>query len=208
MRYDTEAFAGGDSGSTIATRLLLNDSVNKQVDDNAVIAAGLARGTVVAWSAANNRWEALNGTLALTGTEVIGIVEELASTSPVAPAQVRTGGVYTDGTLAANTAYYVQADGTLGTTATEVAFGRTTSAGNLIPPFTGGSGGGGGSVNPLAEQTFTYDTAGKLATAVIDGTTYTITYDAQERLDTISDGSKTMTCVYNAYGQFTGTTVA
>lgn len=64
------------------------------------------------------------------------------------------------------------------------------------------------STSPIAEQTFTYDTAGKLTSAVIDGTTYTITYDAQDRLSAISDGSKTMTCVYNAYGQFTGTTVA
>jgi len=208
MRYDTEAFASGDSGSTIVARLLLNDAVGKQVDDNATISSGLARGTVVAWSVANNRWEALNGTLALTGTEVVGIVEELASTDPVAPPQVRTGGVYADSALAANTAYYVQADGTLGATVTEVAFGRTTSAGNLIPPFTGGSGGGGSNVNPLAEQTFTYDTAGKLTTAIIDGTTFAITYDAQGRLSTISDGAKTMTCAYNAYGQFTGTTVA
>ena len=208
MRYDAEAFFGSDSGSTIAARLLLNDAVNKQVDDNASIATGLTRGTVVAWSVINNQWEALNGTLALTGTEIVGIIEELASTDPVAPAQVRTGGVYIDSSLPANTAYYVQTDGSLGTTATEVAFGRTTSAGNLIPPFTGGNGSGSGSTSPIAEQTFTYNTAGKLTTAVIDGTTYTITYDAQDRLSTISDGAKTMTCTYSAYGQFTGTTVA
>lgn len=207
MRFDTEAFAGGDSGSTVATRLLLNDAVNKQVDDNATIAAGLSRGIVVIWSSANNRWEALDGTIALVGGEVLGIVEELASTDPAAPAQVRVGGVFTDSALAANTAYYVQADGTLGATITEVAFGRTTSAGNLILPGSGGSSGG-GSINPLAEQSLAYNSAGQLTAATIDGTTYTITYDAQDRLDTISDGSTTMTCVYNAYGQFTGTTVA
>ena len=141
MRHDTEAFVGSDNGATITTRLLLNDMVNKQVDDNATLSAGLTRGTVVKWSAANNRWEAVNGTVALSGDEDIGIVEELASTNPEAPApaQVRIGGVYTDSTLTANTAYYVQADGTLGTTETEVAYGRTTSAGQLIPPGRGGS---------------------------------------------------------------------
>lgn len=203
MKYKDEDFADGDDGATVVTQLLLNDAVNKQVDDAAAMITGLSRGVVVKWSSANNRWEALNGTIALSGSETLGIIEHVDEDDDTV-GQVRVGGVYTDSGLAANTAYYVQADGSLGTTATEVAFGRTTSAGRLIQPGSGG----GGSVNPLVEQTLTYNAAGQHTQAVIDATTYTMTYDSLNRLSTVSGGSTTMTCVYNAYGQFTGTTIA
>ena len=204
MKYSDSVFADSDYGSTMIPQLQLNDSVNKQVDDTASLITGLVRGMVVKWSASNNRWEALNGTIKLSGSETLGIVEHV--NNPDTTGQVRIGGVYTDSALVANTAYYVQANGTLGVTVTQVPFGVCTSAGRLVPPGQGG--GSGGSVNALVAQTLTYNSAGQLTQAVIDGSTYTMTYDSRGRLSTVTNGSTTMTCVYNTNGQFTGTTVA
>ena len=40
------------------------------------------------------------------------------------------------------------------------------------------------------------------------GVVYTLTYNSYNRLNTVSNGKNVVTCQYNTYGQFTGTTIA
>lgn len=137
--------AESDSGAVIIPQLYDNDVINKLIDDTAALVSGMIRGNVVKWSATYARWELCDGTVALGQSDVIGIVEYVNENDTIG--QVRVAGVYTDSNLGANTAYYCQANGTLGTTATKVSLGRTTSAGRLVMPV------GGGGISPATATT-------------------------------------------------------
>ena len=127
--------AGGDTGAVIFPPLYDNAIMCKVVDDVATLAAGMAIQRVVKWNQTNNRWELCNGTVALSTTDVVGIVEYIDPLDAT-KGQVRIAGVYTDqtGSLVANTAYFCQANGTLGTTVTKVFVGRCTASGRLVMP--------------------------------------------------------------------------
>jgi hypothetical protein len=133
---DTSAYS-----KTLAA-LTENDIINKLVDDTAALITGLVRKNVVKWSATNSRWELCDGTAAAAATDIIGIVEYVGS--PDTSGQVRIAGVFTDDTLVANTAYYCQADGTLGTTETITFMGYCTASGRLCMLSRGSGSGGGG----------------------------------------------------------------
>lgn len=144
--FNNSVPSGAYSGHV--AQFLENDTINKLVDDTATLASGLARGTCAKYSAANSRWEICDGTVALEAIDVIGIVEYVGT--PTTSGQVRVAGVYTDDDLSANTKYYCQADGSLGTTGTTVFVGRTTSAGRLV--MAQGRAGGGGGVNYFGDE--------------------------------------------------------
>lgn len=62
----------------------------------------------------------------------------------------------------------------------------------------------------LATATFTYDSAGRMATIVdtlsSPNITYTIAYDTAGNVGTITDGTRTWTLVYNGANQVTSIT--
>lgn len=60
----------------------------------------------------------------------------------------------------------------------------------------------------LFAYSLTYNYIGQPITAAANNKTYTMTYDSLNRLSTVSDGTKTIQCQYNDYGQFTGTVTA
>ncbi|MCX7779603.1 MAG: hypothetical protein N2491_01655 [Negativicutes bacterium] len=128
--FKTTTPLNDDTGAAIVAQLFANDEACKLIDDSAPIASGVSRGKVVKWNTANNRWELCNGTVALGSTDVIGICEYANGTL----GQVRIAGVFTDDTIAANTLYYCQSNGTIGTTPTKVFIGRATSAKRLCMP--------------------------------------------------------------------------
>lgn len=53
--------------------------------------------------------------------------------------------------------------------------------------------------------TIEHNDNGFIETVTVGDMTYTMTYDSLNRLDTVSDGTTTIQCQYNDYGQFTGT---
>lgn len=127
------------------TRIMDALKSTKEVDEAAVLQPGLTRGKCVIWSTTNQRWEAASGATLPGDTDVIGIVEYVDPGGTTGT--VRLSGVYTDASLAANTAYYCQADGSLGSTLRPLYMGRTTEAGQLcMPSLGGGSSAGGGGV--------------------------------------------------------------
>ena len=130
MYKDAFPPADANSGAELIAQIYENDKMNKLVDDTAPLVTGLARENVVKWSTANGRWELCDGTVSLAATDMIGIVEYVGT--PDTTGQVRITGVYTDNTLAANTAYYCQSDGALGTTATKVFIGYCTASGRMV----------------------------------------------------------------------------
>ncbi len=139
-----------DALDTVLERLRLNTLGNQMVDDAALLITGLSVGTVVKYDSTDNRWEACDGTAALTATDVIGIVTYVAS--PDTSGQVKVGGVYVDDSLTEDTRYYCQSDGSLGSTPTEVEIGHCCAAGQLVLKING-SGGGSGDVTGPASST-------------------------------------------------------
>ncbi|MEA5092467.1 hypothetical protein SDC9_37480 [bioreactor metagenome] len=129
----------GNSGAEVIAQVIENDVQNQSVDDNAVLASGIAEGTVVKWSKSLLKCVVCDGTVALGSTDTIGIVSFANGTS----GQVKFSGVYVDNDLATPGTYYCQSNGTIGTTVTKVFVGTVTSAGRLVMP-----GGGGGSITP------------------------------------------------------------
>jgi len=128
----------GNSGAEVIAQVIENDVQNQSVDDNAVLASGIAEGTVVKWSKSLLKCVICDGTVALGSTDTIGIVSYANGTS----GQVKFSGVYVDNDLATPGTYYCQSNGTIGTTVTKVFVGTVTSAGRLVMP------GGGGSITP------------------------------------------------------------
>jgi len=129
----------GNSGAEVIAQVIENDVQNQSVDDNAVLASGIAEGTVVKWSKSLLKCVVCDGTVALGSTDTIGIVSYANGTS----GQVKFSGVYVDNDLATPGTYYCQSNGTIGTTVTKVFVGTVTSPGRLVMP-----GGGGGSITP------------------------------------------------------------
>lgn len=123
--------------TTTLAQIFTNDIMNQVIDDNAVFAsAGYVRGNVVKWNSVGNNWSLCNGTTNLLPTDTVGIVEYVSGTA----GQVRTSGVFINASLTANTLYYCQSNGTLGTTVTPVFMGRCAANGRLLIPVGGGSG--------------------------------------------------------------------
>lgn len=129
----------GLNGAEVIAQVIENDVQNQSVDDNAVLASGIAEGTVVKWSKSLLKCVVCDGTVALGSTDTIGIVSYANGTS----GQVKFSGVYVDNDLATPGTYYCQSNGMIGTTVTKVFVGTVTSAGRLVMP-----GGGGGSITP------------------------------------------------------------
>ncbi len=120
-----------DALDTVLERLRLNNLGNQMVDDAALLKTGLSVDTVVKYSSATNQWEACDGTVALTATDVIGIVTYVDGTTDTI-GQVKVGGVYVKSGLAVDTDYYCQSDGSINTTETEVLLGKCCAAGRLV----------------------------------------------------------------------------
>jgi len=140
MNFNAAVPADAEAWSVTLARLLANDQANQLVDDTAVLAGAYSRGIIVKWNSAGPNWTQCDGTASVQATDIIGIVEYALGTAGV----VRIGGVYVDNTnLTANTLYYCQANGTLGTTATQVFMGRCTTTGRLSMPSRASGGGGG-----------------------------------------------------------------
>lgn len=148
----TSSLTGTSYFSEIYAQLLQNDIANQIIDDTAAFVTGLMRGNVVKWSSANTRWEKCNGTASLAATDMLGIVE--CVNTPDTTGQVRVAGVFINSSLTANTAYYCQADGTLGTTATATFIGYCTANGRLCMASAGGSGGTSGPQNQIINGSF------------------------------------------------------
>ena len=128
MAFNAEVPASSDNAAAFLAQLLLNDKINQQVDNNAVLNSGIIRGNVVKYSSALGKWFLNDGTVAPGSTDTIGIVEMASGTS----GQVKSGGIYLDASLTSSSPYYCQADGTMGTTVTKLFMGRITSAGVFI----------------------------------------------------------------------------
>jgi YD repeat-containing protein len=194
-----------DAGESLE-RARLNAKCNQMVDDKAVLETGLSVSTVVKYDSTDNRWEALDGTVELTGDEYLGIVTYVAS--PDTSGQVKTGGVHVDSSLTADTRYYCQSDGSLGSTPTEVEIGHCCAAGQLVLKINGGSGGSGSSASLEAFTVDTLDDDGEPTQITVGTTVYTITRDANGRLDTLGDGDTTLTMTYDDDGNLSGATAA
>lgn len=195
-----------DALDTILERLRLNTLGNQMVDDAAVLETGLSVGMVVKYDSTDNRWEALDGTVELTGDEYLGIVTYVAS--PDTSGQVKTGGVHVDSSLTEDTKYYCQSDGSLGSTPTEVEIGHCCAAGQLVLKINGGSGSSGSSASLEAFTVDTRDGDGEPTQITVGTTVYTITRDANGRLDTLGDGATTLTMTYDDDGNLSGATAA
>ncbi len=138
-----------DALNTVLERLRLNTLGNQMVDDVALLKTGISVDTVVKYSSANNQWEACDGTVVLTATDVIGIVTYVDGTTDTI-GQVKVGGVYVKSGLAVDTDYYCQSDGSINTTKTKVLLGKCCAAGQLVLKINGGGGGGGDVVGPAS----------------------------------------------------------
>ena len=159
----------GANGSEVIAQVIENDIQNQSVDDNAVLASGIAEGTVVKWSKSLLKCVICDGTVALGSTDTIGIVSYANGTG----GQVKFSGVYVDSDLATPGTYYCQSNGTIGTAVTKVFVGTVTSPGRLVMP-----GGGGGSITPATVTDLGGVMVGTGLSITADGLLSTASYPA------------------------------